>query len=308
MDYRTTQSQAVQLGNARIHKVMEYNRNIDLARKRAADDLITLKNQAETDANTKAIADKMSSGVNAPYVLAAINNAKDYATGRVAARVPSEAQTASALEEGAARSTAGRLSTNVLSEASAEGGSLAGRTATAGREIAESAANRAGKAVAARVGRSVAEVKAGAATVKSIAKDPLKAIAETDVKAAGKLGSRVVGGAAAALNIGNAADDLASDFKGGHFHLAGSNWEQQASNALQIGSGVADVVGFAFPPAAVAGALFGIASGIFGAIGDKEEGAQKVEEAEKVAKKQEEAIPEKAKVQKIQQVATVKAA
>ncbi len=61
------------------------------------------------------------------------------------------------------------------------------------------------------------------------------------------------------------------DCKGGLCHLAGKNGLEEASNVRQIGSGIADIVGFAFPPAAAVGALLGVASSVAEGFGKREE-------------------------------------
>jgi len=75
-----------------------------------------------------------------------------------------------------------------------------------------------------------------------------------------------VGGALGSVAV--AGIDIDEDFKGGHLHLAGDNWEKRASNALQIGGAIADVGGVAFPPLALVGGIADLAGGIIGGVGD----------------------------------------
>ena len=75
-----------------------------------------------------------------------------------------------------------------------------------------------------------------------------------------------VGGALGSVAV--AGVDIDEDFKGGHFHLAGDNWEKRAGNALQIGGAIADVGGVAFPPLALVGGLADLAGGVIGGVGD----------------------------------------
>ena len=77
-----------------------------------------------------------------------------------------------------------------------------------------------------------------------------------------------------------AGDALHDDFKGGQFHLAGKNGLEEASNVLQIGSGIADIVGIEFPPALALGMLMGAASSVTGAVG-KEQELEKTEAQQK---------------------------
>ncbi len=77
------------------------------------------------------------------------------------------------------------------------------------------------------------------------------------------------------MNVGQGAYDLYKDTDGfkGDFHLEGANDLEKASNALQIASGVADVLGVvtAQPEIVALGAALGAASAVTGAIGGEEE-------------------------------------
>lgn len=82
----------------------------------------------------------------------------------------------------------------------------------------------------------------------------------------GKLGkaSGAIGG------IAQGSLDLYNDFKGGKgFHLAGDNWEEKSSNALNMAGAVADVGGTFFPPLALVGGVMDLASGALSEIGEK---------------------------------------
>jgi len=85
----------------------------------------------------------------------------------------------------------------------------------------------------------------------------------------------------ALVNIGLGAYDVAEDFKGGHFQLKGDNDAEKTANALQIGAGVMDAVGFVFPPAFVIGAGLGVASGVADIIGSGQAGEEKIDTAKK---------------------------
>ena len=110
-------------------------------------------------------------------------------------------------------------------------------------------------------------------------------------KMATKLGKAGLKSAGSLMNVGMGLDALHDDFKGGQFHLAGKNGMEEASNALQIASGVADVVGLAFPPVLAVGMLLGAASAVTGVVGeveevDAEEAKQKKKEQDYEAKVQ----------------------
>jgi len=94
-----------------------------------------------------------------------------------------------------------------------------------------------------------------------------------------KLGAATEAGMAhtgALVNIGLGAYDVAEDFKGGHFQLKGDNDAEKTANALQIGAGVADAIGFVFPPAFVIGAALGVASSAADVIGSGQAAEEKV--------------------------------
>ena len=81
------------------------------------------------------------------------------------------------------------------------------------------------------------------------------------------------------MNVGQGAYDLYKDTNGfkGDFHLEGANDLDRASNALQMASGVADILGVvtAQPEIIALGAALGAASAVTGAIGGQEEIEQK---------------------------------
>tara|TARA_R100000773_G_scaffold13855_2_gene12715 strand:+ start:610 stop:1470 length:861 start_codon:yes stop_codon:yes gene_type:complete len=139
---------------------------------------------------------------------------------------------------------------------------LTGKTTA---ELADSLdAGKSGRSIAEREGAEVGEeslAETGAQVGKeSMVKGGLKGVGKAALKNAGGL-----------FNIGLGAEAMAEDFKGGQFHLAGKNGLEEASNVLQIGSGLADVAAFAFPPAAAVGALLGVASSVAEGLGKREE-------------------------------------
>jgi len=109
-------------------------------------------------------------------------------------------------------------------------------------------------------------------------------------KAIGTAGEKALGHTGALVNIGLGAYDLAEDFKGGHFQLKGDNDAEKTANALQIGAGVADAIGFVFPPAFVVGAALGVASQGAEIIGAGQAGEDKDDDIEKAEKKTEAGI------------------
>ena len=88
------------------------------------------------------------------------------------------------------------------------------------------------------------------------------------------LGSKVAAGTMKAVGIGGAVAtaglDIAQDFKGGSFHLAGDNWEEKISNLGNIGGAALDMVGLipGLQLAGVIGSGLSAASGVLDATGE----------------------------------------
>ena len=120
--------------------------------------------------------------------------------------------------------------------------------------------------------------RVGDASIRSKVSDKM------EEKMATKLGKAGLKSAGSMMNVGMGLEALHDDFKGGQFHLAGKNGLEEASNALQIASGVADVVGLAFPPVLAVGMLLGAASSVTGAVGEVQEvEATEAQQKKKVA-------------------------
>lgn len=86
-----------------------------------------------------------------------------------------------------------------------------------------------------------------------------------------KVGKAGLKSAGSFMNVGMGLEALHDDFKGGQFHLAGKNGLEEASNALQIGSAVADIAGVYITPLLAVGMLLGAASSVTGAVGQVQE-------------------------------------
>tara|TARA_R100000808_G_scaffold9293_1_gene25603 strand:- start:789 stop:1646 length:858 start_codon:yes stop_codon:yes gene_type:complete len=142
--------------------------------------------------------------------------------------------------------------------------SLTGKTTA---ELSDALTTQAGKK-----GRSILEREGAKITESSLAKTGAEVGSDSMIRGALKGGGKVaLRNAGGLFNIGLGAEAMAEDFKGGHLHLAGKNGLEEASNVLQIGSGIADVAAFAFPPAAALGALLGVASSVAEGLGKREE-------------------------------------
>jgi len=109
-------------------------------------------------------------------------------------------------------------------------------------------------------------------------------IAESKIgQSIGKAGEKALGHTGAIANIGLAGYDLAEDFKGGNFQLAGDNDAEKVGNALQMGAGVMDAIGFipGFQGAFVIGAALGAASSAADVIGSAQEGQKEMDTEDK---------------------------
>ena len=62
--------------------------------------------------------------------------------------------------------------------------------------------------------------------------------------------------------------DYEDSKKDGHFEIAGNNAYEKAGNILQIGGGIADVVGVGFPPAKLLGGVLDLAATATNEIGE----------------------------------------
>jgi len=116
-------------------------------------------------------------------------------------------------------------------------------------------------------------------------------VAESKVgKSIGEAGSKAMAHTGALVNIGLAGYDIAEDFKGGHFQLKGDNDAEKVSNALQMGAGVMDAIGFipGFQGAFVIGAALGVASSGAELVGAGQQAEEESGDIEKDEKKQEE--------------------
>jgi len=252
-------SRARAYANLRTQFVDEHNRNVSIQRSSIAKDILSVDESKRSDiAQSKMAADV------------------DEAQQTVGAFIDAGAAARAGKSQGQARAdylakkvtgkTTGELADSITTSSGESGAKVGEEEAakTAGGEmnpLAKGAVNAAD---------GLAETGANVG-VKAMTKGALKGVGKVALKNAGGI-----------FNIGLGVEAVAEDFKGGHFHLAGNNGLEEASNVLQIGSGVADIIGFAFPPAAALGALMGVASSVAEGLGKREE----EEDKEKAIKKQ----------------------
>ena len=96
------------------------------------------------------------------------------------------------------------------------------------------------------------------------------------------LGSKVASGTLKGVGIAgglaSAGLDIAQDFKGGKFHVAGDNWEEKVANIGTIGGAALDMVGLipGLQFAGVLGAGIQAASGVLDAAGQAVSTAKKI--------------------------------
>ena len=220
--------------NLRAEFVEEHNRNVRFQREQLAKDLLavdTEKRDQLAESREKGAVDEVQQGISA------------FIDAGAAAR---------------AGKSAGQAKADALAK------SLTGKTTSELREALSEDAGESGRDAEEREGAEISE--------ESLAKTGAKGGSESMILGGLKGGGKaVLKNAGGLFNIGLGAEAMAEDFKGGQLHLAGKNGLEEASNVLQIGSGVADVAAFFFPPAAAVGALLGVASSVAEGLGKREE-------------------------------------
>ena len=175
----------------------------------------------------------------------AINGAKVTATGVVSGATRSLGDV---VEEGGLGRSAGQAAESAAQDI---GKDLGGKLAGAGGKVAEDLGGLGGKLAGA--GGKVAE------------------------EVAGTLAGKAAGLAGGLMGAAQGGIDIFEDIKSigsGHGIAGNNNWEK-AGNLLQIGGSIADLVGMAFPPAALLGGVLDLASGATDAVGEKLDADQK---------------------------------
>jgi len=132
----------------------------------------------------------------------------------------------------------------------------------------------------------------------------------TRIASSEKFGKIALAGEKGLAHIGPVANislgvyDIAKDLQGGQSGWDKMNEFEQAADLTQIGAGVADAIGLAFPPALLVGAGLGAVSSFLDVAGAEEEEEQKTERQEEQTKEKVEAVefkqPERVKVEQIQ--------
>ena len=305
MDLRTVDNRATSAGQARIARVMSYNRDI----RRLKDDAKSKLDDAKISAGSLAQQEKQNEGyaaaINAPHAANAVNNIRKYGN---PAKYGKNFLLGKGVEEGAAEServgaeigerltgSAARTTTNV-----AEGVAEVGELGRAGRSVAASLSTI-------HNAESVGQGVSGAvrAATRSNTLQRIGGVAEkvavsggadaTAVKTVAKGLGKAAGVAGAAVNVVSAGKNIIDDISSGEIggRKDANAWEK-ASDITQDLSGLVDVAGlaalaFAAPiaaPLALFGAGLSIVASIVGAEGAEKRAEETTKEATEDHKEQ----------------------
>jgi hypothetical protein len=248
MDLYGNNSASISMGNARRQQVRDFNEQIKQHNDTVTQTMNGLLDQQKTTQTIQQAQDTAKSlwiGSKMPDRIQAF---KQWNTAR--SGVTPEAQ---ALKPPISTPPAG-TSTTLASDVVEEGGlgrSIGQAVSGAGKDIGSALENAGGAA---------GSIKSAAGIVKSSGGEIAESLGS---KVAGGVGKAAGGALAAAMGGMDAYEDL----KAGHI-VGNNNWEK-AGNILQMGGAVADVVGMAFPPAALLGGVLDLASGATSLIGEK---------------------------------------
>jgi hypothetical protein len=251
--YGTTNALAIQQGNARLQEVRDLNERIKEHNADVANSIQSLREQAKTSETIQAVKDQgqaLWAGAHMPSKIKAYNawKASRNATNPTASAVKTQTQT---VTKNTTPTTEPQETAGPAEEAVEEGG--LGRSAG---EAAESAT----KDIAKDLGGKLKSAGAGAVG---------EEVAET-------VGGKVAGLAGGLMGAAQGGLDVFEDIKAGG--IAGNNNWEKAGNLLQIGGSIADIVGMAFPPAALLGGVLDLASGATDAVGEKLDADKKSED------------------------------
>ena len=235
---------AVAMGNARMQQVRDFNDRVKEHNQNVTDQIQGLR-EAQKSADTiqaiKTQATNLWTAKDIPGKVQEFNKYfADRAAGTTSATNP-VANTVNNLRKQATSATDGFLSqakqsTQAVREAVSEGANSAETVS----DVAKTAESSVGKGLT----TALSGAEGAASKVSGV------------IGKAGVLGSAALGGM-----------DLYEDIKGGGIQ-GNNNWEK-ASNLLQIGGTVGDLVGTVFPPAKLIGGFLDLASGITDTVGEK---------------------------------------
>ena len=244
-DLYGTNAGAIAQGNARLQEVRDLNERIKEHNTDIANQIQGLRDQAKTSETIQAIRDQgtaLWSGAKMPDKIKAYNDwkASRNATNPTASATKNQRQTVTdAQEEGTELQ---EITDSPTETATREEGGL-GRSAG---EATESATEDVSEDLGGKLATAGAE-------------DAAEEVGET-------LAGKAAGFAGGLMGAAQGGMDVYEDIKAGKI-VGNNNWEK-AGNLLQIGGSIADVVGMAFPPAALLGGVLDLASGATDAIGE----------------------------------------
>jgi len=239
--------QAISLGNARNQAVRDLNERIREHNTNIANQITQAKEQiktADTIKQAKDTAQGLWTGAKMPDRIKAY---KDYVNSKKSSNPTTQSENTTS--ENAQNNnpqddatTPEQNPTDPPSEPVAEG-------SPTGESIGEEA-----EASTSRITNGLR--KTGAFSDETL--DTLGKVGEKAGKGAGVLGAAAIGGL-----------DIYQDFKKGG--LAGNNNWEKASNLLQIGGSIADIVGSVYPPAALVGGALDLTAGALDEVGEGED-------------------------------------
>jgi hypothetical protein len=257
MDLYGTNSAAISLGNAQRQQVRDLNERIRQHNSDIADKFASLKSQessADTLAQLKETGTALWSGKGMPDKIKAYQDwrtkqaAKSSNPVDEAEATQSEGTELSDTQSVSAPATESEV-TSPPAETVEEGG--------LGRSVGEASESAAGD-----IGESLETATGGA--LKGALKTEGGEVAETLMSKGLGVAGKAAGGLFGAAQGGL---DIYEDIKAGK--IAGNNNWEKAGNVLQIGGAAADLVGMAFPPAALVGGILDLASGAVDEVGEK---------------------------------------
>lgn len=251
-DLYGTNAGAISQGNARLQEVRDLNERIKQHNTDIANQIQNLRDQEKTSETIQAVKEQgtaLWSGAKMPDKIKAYNawKAGRNATNPTASATKNQRQTVTDTQTEA---TEQQVTTSSPSETPVREEGGLGRSAG---EAAESASED----VSENLGSKLAT--AGA-------KDAAEEVGES-------LAGKAAGAAGGLFGAAQGGMDIYEDIKSGSI-VGNNNWEK-AGNLLQIGGSIADVVGMAFPPAALLGGVLDLASGATDAIGEALDASKK---------------------------------
>ncbi len=234
MDLYSADVGAIQEGNMRSQAVMDANNNVKQHNDNLAGQIAQLKSGQRTGDIAESFKDAIGGTIATGKIAGKVNAYKEWTANRKASNPTTQA-------------------TNELSE-TADGSSTAPPTT----EDPSTTLKDEGDGVFSSEGALEGESEGVMSKAKTGIKNAL-GVSDEALDTAGK-------GLGEVASVGMAGMDIYKDIKAGG--IAGDNWASKTSNILQIGGAIADVGGTVFPPLALLGGAFDIASGVGGEIGD----------------------------------------